>query len=186
MKVPVVFITLLLIVGAGTATWADMSSGQSGKSSSSGSSDMGGMSKSGGKSSSGTLGSSGANQKMQKPKMKRSQMIVLPEVVVYEDVNFEGRSLRTNLSYIMLGADLNDQISSVIVVSGEWRFCKDPDFGDCTTLGPGYYENIEEWTDTISSFEPVLEGEMGSEKGSKPGKTPRGTTPEGGSHTKQQ
>ena len=53
----------------------------------------------------------------------------LPEVVVFEHDNFQGWEYRTNLAVSYIGDDWNDQISSIIVVSGSWRFYADVDFG---------------------------------------------------------
>src|SRR5258707_1088749 len=68
---------------------------------------------------------------------------LVPEVVVYWDINFGGESWRTNLNYSYVGDHWNDQISSIIVVSGTWQFWRDAGFsgvGDSPwILTPGYY-----------------------------------------------
>ena len=59
----------------------------------------------------------------------------LPEIVVYDHVGFKGAYARTNLSFHFLGDFWNDRISSLIVVSGVWRFYRDEYYkGD--SLGP--------------------------------------------------
>ena len=46
----------------------------------------------------------------------------IPEVIVYDHVGFKGAYARTNLSFYFLGNFWNDRISSLIIVSGVWRF----------------------------------------------------------------
>lgn len=87
----------------------------------------------------------------------------LPEVVVYEHDDFQGFEFRTNLDILFVGDDMNDQISSIIVVSGVWEFFEHRDFqGASCRLGPGYYGSVElncgphgVHNDTISSFRVV-------------------------------
>ena len=65
----------------------------------------------------------------------------LPEVIIYDHVCFKGAYARTNLSFHYLGDFWNDRISSLIVVSGVWRFYRDEYYkGDHWDLGPGFYE----------------------------------------------
>lgn len=87
---------------------------------------------------------------------------MLPEVVVYFDRNFGGPEWRTNLSYSYVGDYWNDQISSIIVVSGTWRFFEDSQTGAPVgghwDLGPGWYSWVEDLgipNDTISAFEAI-------------------------------
>lgn len=87
---------------------------------------------------------------------------VVPEIVVFWDANYGGESWRTNLGYSYVGGHWNDQISSIIVVSGTWQFWRDANFkgvGDRSwILGPGYYSWVEAVgiaNDTISSFLPI-------------------------------
>ena len=49
-------------------------------------------------------------------------MLIFPEIVVFQDINFGGAEWRTNLGYSYVGDDWNDKISSVIVISGTWQF----------------------------------------------------------------
>ncbi len=83
----------------------------------------------------------------------------LPEIVVYDHVGFKGAYARTNLSFHFLGDYWNDRISSLIVVSGVWRFYRDDYYkGDHWDLGPGFYECF--FTeggpdDVVSSFQAI-------------------------------
>jgi hypothetical protein len=83
----------------------------------------------------------------------------LPELVVYDHIGFKGAYARTNLSFHYLGDYWNDRISSLIVVSGVWRFYRDEYYkGDYWDLGPGFYECF--FTeggpdDVVSSFQAI-------------------------------
>lgn len=80
----------------------------------------------------------------------------LPEVVVYEDHDYGGLHLRTNLNMQMIGRDLNDRISSIIVVQGKWRFYRERNFlGEYWDLDVGYYPSLGSATDVISSFQCI-------------------------------
>lgn len=98
-----------------------------------------------------------AERPAQKPRHLPPAAQHMPEVVVYEE-HFGGDWLRTNLSYPNV-ANLNNKVSSIIVVAGTWRFCREYDFKDCREFKPGYYEQVlqggDTGLDTISSFEPV-------------------------------
>lgn len=83
----------------------------------------------------------------------------LPELVVYDHVGFKGAYARTNLSFHYLGDFWNDRISSLIVVSGVWRFYRDEYYkGDHWDLGPGFYECFfteKGPDDVVSSFQAI-------------------------------
>ncbi len=83
----------------------------------------------------------------------------LPEVVVYDHICFGGAYARTNLSFHFIGDFWNDRISSLIVVSGVWRFYRDEYYkGDYWDLGPGYYESFftaKGPDDVVSSFQAI-------------------------------
>lgn len=83
----------------------------------------------------------------------------LPEIVIFDHVGFGGASARTNLSFLDVGDFWNDRMSSVIVVSGVWRFYKDGHYqGEYWELGPGLYEcffSERGPDDVISSFKAV-------------------------------
>ena len=82
-----------------------------------------------------------------------------PEIIVYDHVGFKGAYARTNLSFHYLGDFWNDRISSLIVVSGIWRFFRDEYYkGDHWDLGPGFYEcffSDKGPDDVISSFQAI-------------------------------
>ncbi len=86
-------------------------------------------------------------------------MLIFPEVVVFEHIDFGGAEWRTNLTHPYVGDFWNDKISSIIVLSGTWEFFEHANFqGASTILGPGYYHWVETrplpnmTNDTISSF----------------------------------
>ncbi|MEP6603160.1 MAG: beta/gamma crystallin-related protein [Spartobacteria bacterium] len=83
----------------------------------------------------------------------------MPEVVVYDHIGFKGAYARTNLSFHFLGNFWNDRISSLIIVSGIWRFYRDDYYkGDHWDLGPGYYECFfaeKGPDDVVSSFQCI-------------------------------
>src|SRR6266404_6807307 len=83
----------------------------------------------------------------------------LPEVIIYDHVGFKGAYARTNLSFHFLGDFWNDRISSLIIVSGVWRFYRDEYYkGDSWDLGPGFYESFFKHKgpdDVISSFQAI-------------------------------
>ncbi|HEY1770879.1 MAG TPA: beta/gamma crystallin-related protein [Chthoniobacterales bacterium] len=83
----------------------------------------------------------------------------LPELVVYDHIGFKGAYARTNLSFHYLGDFWNDRISSLIVVSGVWRFYRDEYYkGDHWDLGPGFYESFFTAAgpdDSVSSFKAI-------------------------------
>ena len=80
----------------------------------------------------------------------------LPEVVVYEDIQYGGAEKRTNLIWPNVGSFWNDKISSIIVVSGTWEFFEDVNYqGRSWTLTPGYYKWVVDFgipNDIISSY----------------------------------
>jgi len=83
----------------------------------------------------------------------------LPELVIYDHIGFGGAYARTNLSFHFIGDFWNDRISSLIVVSGVWRFYRDEYYkGDHWDLGPGYYESFfteKGPDDVVSSFQAI-------------------------------
>ena len=83
----------------------------------------------------------------------------MPEVVVYDHAGFRGAYARTNLSFLYVGDFWNDRISSLIIVSGVWRFYRDEYYkGDHWDLGPGFYECFFKEKgpdDVISSFKAI-------------------------------
>ncbi len=108
-----------------------------------------------------TLGSLGyrpsaAGKEQTKPS---TDIIRLPELVVYDHVCFKGAYARTHLSFHFIGDFWNDRISSLIVVSGIWRFYRDEYYkGPSWDLGPGYYESFfteKGPDDVVSSFQAI-------------------------------
>ena len=87
---------------------------------------------------------------------RRRQCSRLPELIIYDHIGFKGAYARTNLSFHYLGDFWNDRISSLIVVSGVWRFYRDEYYkGDHWDLGPGFYECFfTEEARTTSQFLP--------------------------------
>src|ERR1044071_549300 len=83
----------------------------------------------------------------------------LPELIIYDHICFKGAYARTNLSFHFLGDFWNDRISSLIIVSGIWRFYRDEYYkGDHWDLGPGFYECFfkdKGPDDVISSFQEI-------------------------------
>jgi len=83
----------------------------------------------------------------------------LPEIIIYDHFGFKGAYARTNLSFHFLGDFWNDRISSLIVVSGIWRFYRDEYYkGDHWDLGPGFYESFFAHAgpdDVVSSFQAI-------------------------------
>ena len=83
----------------------------------------------------------------------------MPEIVIYDHACFSGAYARTNLAFHYLGEFWNDRISSLIVVSGVWRFYRDEYYkGDHWDLGPGFYESFfaeKGPDDVVSSFQPI-------------------------------
>jgi hypothetical protein len=83
----------------------------------------------------------------------------LPELIVYDHIGFKGAYARTNLSFHYLGDFWNDRVSSLIVVSGTWRFYRDEYYkGDHWDLGPGFYECFFTESgpdDVVSSFQAI-------------------------------
>jgi len=83
----------------------------------------------------------------------------LPELVLYDHAGFKGAYARTNLSFHFLGDYWNDRISSLVIVSGIWRFHRDEYYkGEHWDLGPGFYECF--FTDAgpddvVSSFQAI-------------------------------
>ena len=88
-----------------------------------------------------------------------TEIIRLPELVLYDHPGFRGAFARTNLSFHFVGDYWNDRISCLIVVSGVWRFYRDDYYkGPYWDLGPGYYESFFAEIgpdDVVSSFQCI-------------------------------
>jgi hypothetical protein len=88
-----------------------------------------------------------------------TELVRLPELVLYDHIGFKGAFARTNLSFHYVGDYWNDRISCLIVVSGVWRFYRDDYYkGPYWDLGPGYYESFfsaKGPDDVVSSFQCI-------------------------------
>lgn len=75
-------------------------------------------------------------------------------VSVYWDADFKGERWDVEQNQHYVGNHWNDQISSIRVVSGIWRFYWDADYGgEMIELKPGDYRYVgNHWNDQISSF----------------------------------
>lgn len=84
---------------------------------------------------------------------------VAPLVIVCEHTGFGGAQWISSNGWTYVGDWWNDRISSIIVVSGRWRFYEASNYGGASwELGPGYYPNLAAVNipnDIISSFRPV-------------------------------
>ncbi|MGO9699201.1 MAG: beta/gamma crystallin-related protein [Xanthobacteraceae bacterium] len=78
-------------------------------------------------------------------------------VSVYWDADFKGERWDTEQNQRYVGNHWNDQISSIRVISGTWRFYWDADYGgEMVELKPGEYHYVGgHWNDQISSFRCV-------------------------------
>jgi hypothetical protein len=85
--------------------------------------------------------------------------IRLPQIVLYEHIDFGGVSTETALSWFFVGDFWNDRISSIVVLGGRWRLYEHWHYeGRYWDLGPGYYRWVQDSgipNDTISSFQLV-------------------------------
>ncbi|WP_048065429.1 beta/gamma crystallin family protein [Methanosarcina acetivorans] len=81
------------------------------------------------------------------------------EVIVYEHVNFGGKSFDATSDQPGAGDNLNDKISSIKVKSGTWRFYEYINYGGrYWDLGPGEYSSVESAgipDNSISSFRQI-------------------------------
>ena len=67
------------------------------------------------------------------------------EAIVYKQQNFAGEQLPVRgAAYDLAAVNFHDQISSIVVHSGAWEVCTQPNFrGDCMILQPGSYGALE-------------------------------------------
>lgn len=68
------------------------------------------------------------------------------ELTIFKQPNFTGDQLTLHDDTGNLAArNFQDQASSIVVRSGRWEVCTQPDFqGDCTTLGRGEYAALDQ------------------------------------------
>jgi hypothetical protein len=67
------------------------------------------------------------------------------EITVYKQQNFGGEQLPVrDVHYDLSRVNFHDQISSIVVHSGAWEVCTQPNFrGECVVLKPGRYPALE-------------------------------------------
>jgi hypothetical protein len=68
------------------------------------------------------------------------------EMTIYLQPNFQGKQVTLDGNTKNL-ADIGftDQASSLVVRSGRWELCTQPEFrGDCVTMGPGEYQSLDQ------------------------------------------
>jgi len=88
------------------------------------------------------------------------------KVIVFEDIDFGGRHALLNLPYANLSG-LSDQVSSLVVLQGNWSFYRDADFnspylsnGRPIVLGPGIYRWVGDLgitNDDLTSLQAVAD-----------------------------
>lgn len=85
--------------------------------------------------------------------------IRLPEVVIYEHINFGGASAQTSLNWHFVGDFWSDKTSSIVVLGGRWRFYEHWHYeGRYWDLPPGQYRWVQDNgipSDCISSFQLI-------------------------------
>ncbi|HVJ69199.1 MAG TPA: beta/gamma crystallin-related protein [Caulifigura sp.] len=82
--------------------------------------------------------------------------LTIPQVQIYEHIDFGGHNEVTSLNWYYVGDWWNDRISSLVIYSGRWRFYLHWHYeGPHWDLGPGQYRWVEAANipnDCISSF----------------------------------
>lgn len=81
-----------------------------------------------------------------------------PTILLFKDTNYRGRMVvLTGAQSNFKNIDFNDEVSSIIVLEGQWVLYKDSEFrGDSWTLGPGLYPTHSPFqNDAISSAKPI-------------------------------
>jgi hypothetical protein len=75
----------------------------------------------------------------------------VPEIVFFEEADFQGEQWRTNLPHSNVGSH---KISSFIVVAGEWDLFSDPAYGGnrVPSMLAGYYRTLPQPLTQIRSF----------------------------------
>ena len=85
----------------------------------------------------------------------------MAQIIIFDNADFSGTALLVNDEAASLGEfDLNDKVSSLIVLSGIWQFFEGPNFETPyeSRLGPGQYHWVKEVglpNDQISSLRAV-------------------------------
>ena len=67
------------------------------------------------------------------------------EITIYKQQNFAGDQMPVrDVHYDLSRVNFHDQVSSIVVHSGAWEVCTQPNFrGDCVVLKPGRYPALE-------------------------------------------
>jgi hypothetical protein len=67
------------------------------------------------------------------------------EMTIYKQPQFTGEAVTVrNIARDLAPLGITDQASSLVVRSGRWEVCTQPDFqGDCRVLGPGRYPTLD-------------------------------------------
>jgi hypothetical protein len=85
-----------------------------------------------------------------------AEALSLPQIQIYEHINFGGHNEVTSLDWYYVGGWWNDKISSIVIYRGRWRFYQHWHYeGAYWDLGPGQYPWVEAANipnDIISSF----------------------------------
>jgi hypothetical protein len=78
-------------------------------------------------------------------------------ITFFETENFGGRQISTDRTLSNIGlTGFNGHPHSAVVQGEAWEVCANANFdGDCTTLGPGRYPNLDAWSGRISSAHPI-------------------------------
>lgn len=86
----------------------------------------------------------------------------IPAVTVYWDSKLRGESWTAYSGYLYVGDHWNDEISSIVVHSGNWQFYQHSRYRGVSSkiLGPGVYRWVEDPSvnmpnDSISSFKLI-------------------------------
>ena len=90
------------------------------------------------------------------------------ELTVFSGPGFQGQNLTLRgESRHLHSTGFNDRIGSMIVRSGRWEVCLDPDFsGDCRVFEPGEYRSLDRMTNLITSVREIDGGRDG-ERGNR-------------------
>jgi hypothetical protein len=70
------------------------------------------------------------------------------EITLYDQEGYGGRRFSTHAPFANLGdAGFNHVAASVVIKSGTWQLCENPEFhGRCVTLTPGEYPSLEPYS----------------------------------------
>jgi len=68
------------------------------------------------------------------------------QITLFKQPNFTGEAMTLHTDNTDLaGASFQDQVSSIVVQSGRWQVCTQPNFqGNCSVLEPGRYASLDQ------------------------------------------